>query len=401
MDFEYLIPKNARLRAHILQRSNLRLGRKFVDATNKKEKAVTYTVHDFPIVMQIWAFEVMPEIWDRFARRLGHQSPRLLSWTCTKQPQQRTYDAFFKNIKVSDCVSCTRFPCVVSRYICGDTQFLYVAAHVSTTLRPIEAELGQPYISTLLSFEDCIVPALDDVARDIIPSQLHPEPLASGENVGNSRGECALVSNGRGSEDNDESGDSDDEGAGEEIGGDKSGDSNGEASDEGTVGTVRMSTLVHRRLGHIPLPHAQTYFSHLCTLQILYRNGGETDPIPECAKPQVHGRGFSPLPIDHDEDMDNEMQERNGGAGMESELALNGDDDDVASGGSEKCEGERVASPTGVAEADGGCGMDSEPEMNSHDDEVPSSGSGNLLDKLITSASGVAEVDGKLIAVEN
>ncbi|CAA2986766.1 Hypothetical predicted protein, partial [Olea europaea subsp. europaea] len=75
------------------------LGRKFVDATNKKEKAVTYTVHGFPIAMQIWAFEVIPEIGDRFARRLGHQSPRLLSWTCTKQPQHRTYDAFFKNIK--------------------------------------------------------------------------------------------------------------------------------------------------------------------------------------------------------------------------------------------------------------------------------------------------------------
>ncbi|CAA2977761.1 Hypothetical predicted protein [Olea europaea subsp. europaea] len=41
-------------------------------------------------------------------------------------------------------------------------------------------------------------------------------------------------------------------------------------------------------------------------------NGGDTDPVPKCADPQVHGRGFSSLPVDHDKDMDNEMQERNG-----------------------------------------------------------------------------------------
>ncbi|CAA2939803.1 Hypothetical predicted protein [Olea europaea subsp. europaea] len=130
-------------------------------------------------------------------------------------------------------------------------------------------------------------------------------------------------------------------------------------------------------------------------------NGGETDPVLECAESQVHRRGFSPLPVDHDEDMDKEMQERNGGAGMESEPALKGDDDDVAFDGSGKCEDDGVASPTGVVEVDGGCRMDSEPEKNSHDDEVPSGGSGNRLDKPIASASGVAEVDGKYIEVEN
>ncbi|CAA3032689.1 Hypothetical predicted protein, partial [Olea europaea subsp. europaea] len=91
--------------------------------------------------------------------------------------------------------------------------------------------------------------------------------------------------------------------------------------------------------------------------------------------------------------MDKEMQERNGGVGMESEPALNGDDGDVASGGLGKREDDGVASPTGVAKADGGRGMDSEPENNSHDDEVSSGGSGNLLDKPVASASGVAEAD--------
>ncbi|CAA3016746.1 Hypothetical predicted protein [Olea europaea subsp. europaea] len=222
----------------------------------------------------------------------------------------------------------------------------------------------------------------------------------------------------------------------------------------GTVGTVRMSTLVHCRLGHIPLPpctnillpfmhppdlmydkvktsgasltrskveelllNQRTLIEiHLRTvkLEIMQHvtdefvkvrdfistlvppapsrstpptaqaaneptvlgtslhdgNGGETDPVSECAEPQ-------------------------GGAGMDSEPTLNGDDDDVASSGLEKCEDERVASPTGVAEVDGGCDMDSKAEKNSHDDEVPSGGSGNSPDKPIASASGVAVVDGK------
>ncbi|CAA3018737.1 Hypothetical predicted protein [Olea europaea subsp. europaea] len=39
---------------------------KFVDAKEKKENVVTYTVHSFSIAMQIWAFEAMLEIGDRF-----------------------------------------------------------------------------------------------------------------------------------------------------------------------------------------------------------------------------------------------------------------------------------------------------------------------------------------------
>ncbi|CAA2966457.1 Hypothetical predicted protein [Olea europaea subsp. europaea] len=41
-----------------------------------------------------------------------------------------------------------------------------------------------------------------------------------------------------------------------------------------------------------------------------------------------------------------------GGAGMESEQAMIGDDDEVASGGSRKYEDDRVESPIGVAEAE-------------------------------------------------
>ncbi|CAA3001053.1 Hypothetical predicted protein [Olea europaea subsp. europaea] len=60
--------------------------RKFLDAMKKKENA-------------IWAFKAVPEIGDRFGQRFDERSPRLLGWTSTKQPQHRTYDAFFKNIQ--------------------------------------------------------------------------------------------------------------------------------------------------------------------------------------------------------------------------------------------------------------------------------------------------------------
>ncbi|CAA2953591.1 Hypothetical predicted protein [Olea europaea subsp. europaea] len=279
--------------------------------------------------------------------------------------QQRTYDAFFKNIKL----------------------------HVSATLRPIEVELGQPYISTLLPFEDRTVPVLDDVARDIIPSQHHPEPLANGVNVGNSRGSAHWF---------------------------PVEEAPRTMRSRATVMTrepvrrlevIRVETAMESprtrgtglhfyprppSLSRSTPPTAQAANEPTVLGSLLHDgNGGEINPVPECAEPQVHGRGFSPLSVDHDEDMDKETQERNGGAGMESELAMIGDDDEVASGGSGKREDDRVAFPTGVAEAKGGCGMDSEPEKNSDDDEVPSDGSGNCQDKPIASASGVAEVDGK------
>ncbi|CAA3010372.1 Hypothetical predicted protein [Olea europaea subsp. europaea] len=326
------------------------------------------------------------------------------------------YDAFFKNIKL----------------------------HVSTTLRPTEAELGQPYISTLLPFDDRTVPVLDEVAKDIIPVQLHPDPLPSGENVGNSRGECTMVSSGGGSEDDDESGDSEDEGAREETGGDKSGDSNVEASNERDSGdseddhtrTPQTGTYssppMHRRTSPIHAPSTshvrqdQTSGASLtrdevdellldqrtlieiclCTvkLEIMQHVTDEfvkvrdfistlVPPAPSRSTPPTAQAANEPIVLatsmhdgnGGDTDPVPECEELQGGAGMESEPALNGDDGDVASGGSGKREDDGVASPTGVVKADGGHSMDFEPENNSHDDEVSSGGSGNLLDKLLRS----------------
>ncbi|CAA3006159.1 Hypothetical predicted protein [Olea europaea subsp. europaea] len=309
------------------------LGRKFADAKQKKEKAVTYTDHGFPIAMQM---------------------------------------------------------------------------QVYATLRPTKAGCGQPYISTLVSFEDCSVPALDNVARDSIAPQFYLELSDGGDNVGNEMGKIEKESNGGGSEDDEESGDGEDEVDGEETGGDESGDGNIEDSDDSDSGdsdayvrqgatagasltrteveemlldqrtlieirfrTVKLEIIQHVtnefvRLREfistlVPLSGSRTTVptaeaeneSRVVGILPHDRNGDETDPDPECAEPQVHPRDFDLLLNNHDEDMGIEKQEGNGGCGMNLEPRMNGDYDAVASGGPGNRDDEPVASDSGVAEVDG------------------------------------------------
>ncbi|CAA3024135.1 Hypothetical predicted protein [Olea europaea subsp. europaea] len=107
--------------------------RKFLDATEKKEKAVRYTVHSFPIAVQIWVFEAVPEIGDRFGWRLA---------TC-----------------VRDAV-------------------------------PHRSRAWTTSIATLMPFDDRPVPALDDLARDSVAPQFHAKRLGIPEE-GNSENETS------------------------------------------------------------------------------------------------------------------------------------------------------------------------------------------------------------------
>ncbi|CAA2956146.1 Hypothetical predicted protein, partial [Olea europaea subsp. europaea] len=89
--------------------------KKFQKAKRMKEKEITYTVHDFPIAMQVWAYEALPEVGERFAERL----------------------------------------------------------HVYATLRPTDAEEQQPYFSTLMPYDEPPVPILDDIARTVVAPQFN------------------------------------------------------------------------------------------------------------------------------------------------------------------------------------------------------------------------------------
>ncbi|CAA3029310.1 Hypothetical predicted protein [Olea europaea subsp. europaea] len=281
------------------------LGRKFADAKQKKEKAVTYTIHGFPTTMQIWAFKTMPKIGD----------------------------------------------------------------------------------------------------RDSIAPQFQLEPSDDGGNVGNETKKVEEFSGG-GSKDDEELGDGEDEVDGEEIGGDESGDGNGEDFDDGDSGDS-VSTLAYGATAGASLTRTKVeemlldqrtlikILLHTVKFEIIQHvtnefvrlrefistlvpsssstttaptvdteneprvvgslphdgNGDETDLDPECAKSQVHARDFDPLSDDHDKDMGIETQEDNGGCGMDLEPRMNGDGDVVAFDGLENRDDEPVASASGVAEA--------------------------------------------------
>ncbi|XP_022880715.1 uncharacterized protein LOC111397983 [Olea europaea var. sylvestris] len=47
--------------------------KKFLKAKRRQEKEVTYTIHGFPIAMQVWAYEVVPEIGECFGQRVGNK----------------------------------------------------------------------------------------------------------------------------------------------------------------------------------------------------------------------------------------------------------------------------------------------------------------------------------------
>ncbi|CAA2971318.1 Hypothetical predicted protein [Olea europaea subsp. europaea] len=103
----------------------------------------------------------MPELGERFGECVGKRSLRLLCWTSTKQPQQRTYDAFFRDVQL----------------------------HVHATLCPMEAELDLPYIANLVPFPDRLVQFLDDLTRRVVGPQFHEEAPASGGDDGSDAGD--------------------------------------------------------------------------------------------------------------------------------------------------------------------------------------------------------------------
>ncbi|CAA3015708.1 Hypothetical predicted protein [Olea europaea subsp. europaea] len=104
--------------------------KKIQKAKKRKEKEIIYMATTFP--SSLWAYEALPEVGERFAERVGERLPRLLHWSARKQPQHRTYDAFFKNVKL----------------------------HVYATLHPTDAEAQQPYFS--LSCRTMIPPLRED-----------------------------------------------------------------------------------------------------------------------------------------------------------------------------------------------------------------------------------------------
>ncbi|CAA3005805.1 Hypothetical predicted protein [Olea europaea subsp. europaea] len=125
--------------------------------------------------MQIWAYKAVPELDELFDQRVGERSPRLLCWTSTKQSQQRTYDAFFRDL------------------------------HVHGTLRSTEAERDLSYITSLVPFPNCLVQFLDDLDRSVVGPQFHEAVPTSKGHDGSATGDDHYDESGTGAEDDETS----------------------------------------------------------------------------------------------------------------------------------------------------------------------------------------------------
>ncbi|CAA2964272.1 Hypothetical predicted protein [Olea europaea subsp. europaea] len=205
-------------RRHLLKGFRGTWARKMSDAKMKNEKDVSYTIHEFSIVMQIWAYEDMPELDERFGEHVGERSPQLLCWTSTKQPQQRTYDAFFR-----------------------------------------DAEHDLPYIVSLVPFPNRPVQFLDDLARRIVGPQFHEAAPTSGGDDGSDAGDGHADESGTGVKDIDTSssdGHHTPEGSGEDgAKPDDSGESGGDHSSEtGSSDSEKKVDASGRQSGALPTP---------------------------------------------------------------------------------------------------------------------------------------------------
>ncbi|CAA3008408.1 Hypothetical predicted protein [Olea europaea subsp. europaea] len=160
--------------------------------------------------LKIWAYEAVPKLDEHFDQLVGERSPRLLCWTSIKQPQQPTYDVFFRDVQI-------------------------------------------------VPFPDRPVQVLDNLARSVVRPQFHEAALANGGHDGSAVGDghddesCAAV------EDN-ETSVSDDrqtpEGNGDDGSTvDESGDSSRDTSSETDVGDTKDDNDASgRQSGALPTP---------------------------------------------------------------------------------------------------------------------------------------------------
>ncbi|CAA2998341.1 Hypothetical predicted protein, partial [Olea europaea subsp. europaea] len=104
--------------------------KKFLKAKRRQEK-------------EVWAYEAVPEIGERFGQRVGERMPRLLSFSFLMY-------------------NCT------------------LQLHVYATLRPTDVEAEQQYFSTLVLYDDPPVPMLDEIARNVVGPQFNTSHGGSG-----------------------------------------------------------------------------------------------------------------------------------------------------------------------------------------------------------------------------
>ncbi|CAA2979701.1 Hypothetical predicted protein [Olea europaea subsp. europaea] len=211
--------------------------------------------------------------------------------------------------------------------------------HMYATLRPIEAERGQPHIATLVLFDDRHVPALDDLARDSVDLQFHAERVGTPEE-GTSKDETS-------NEAHEGSGTSGEE---EELGADESGEVEGEDSEDhnsgdsdgdrvrrsGQMGTF-STPYVHRATS--PMQELSTSYARPTTTDfistVVPASGSATTARVADVDPEPRQSGFADYAGHHpsldspDKDMGIDRQEGDGMYIIEKHMESRPDEQDM------------------------------------------------------------------------
>ncbi|CAA2994739.1 Hypothetical predicted protein [Olea europaea subsp. europaea] len=215
MDFEFLIPEDAQLRAHISQRSNLKYIKIVMDHFDERQREdfcnsplgyltdvpdIQFSAQLIPqLVFRTVRTEKMNELWfnvqDHLMRfdleeyaavtRLrcglfpeGDDFDRLIETKMLKERYRRLLHGFRGNFA-------RKFQQVKRRkekeITCTVHDFsIAIQLHVCAILRPTDVETEQPYLYILVPYDDPPVPVLDDIVRTVLAPQFHSLHADSG-----------------------------------------------------------------------------------------------------------------------------------------------------------------------------------------------------------------------------
>ncbi|KAL2511856.1 protein of unknown function (DUF1985) [Abeliophyllum distichum] len=109
-------------------------------STDRAGKIKKYTIYGFPIIFQMWIYEVCPEIGERFSEKLQTTYPRILNWDAHHQVHQTTILEFLNSTEVV----------------------------LLPILQPREEEVEQPYVYSLCVPDDAVDVRVDALVYELV-----------------------------------------------------------------------------------------------------------------------------------------------------------------------------------------------------------------------------------------
>ncbi|CAA3005419.1 Hypothetical predicted protein [Olea europaea subsp. europaea] len=244
MDFEFLILEDAWLRAHISQRSNLKYVKIVMDPFDERQRedfrnSPLGYLADIPdiqfsaqLILQLLfrtiRTEKVNELWFNVQGHLMRFDLQVytavMGLRCGLFPEGDDFDRLIERKRLKE------------RYFKSNDKL-----HVYATLRPTDAKAKQPYISSLMPYDDPPVPVLDDIVRTVVAPQIHS--LRAESEVGRQSGGQDLEDRVRSGQSGDGETSGDDESDGE-SGSDREGDDSKDTDDSSTPSAAPVRSPV-------------------------------------------------------------------------------------------------------------------------------------------------------------